>query len=231
VSRTSGHASRVLVVDDEAQIRRLLSVSLSNHGFRVTTAGTGSEAVERLSEHTYDLVLLDLGLPDADGVQVCRDIREWSSVPIIVVSVREGEADKVAALDAGADDYVNKPFGIEELLARMRSNLRRATPAPDDPVLQFGMLTVDLRRRSVSRAGEDIHLTPTEYDLLRVLALHAGRVMTHRQILREARGPAYEGDTPLLRVHMVALRQKLAISPNSPGHIVTEAGVGYRLLP
>jgi two-component system KDP operon response regulator KdpE len=175
--------------------------------------------------------LLDLGLPDVDGVQVCRDIREWSGVPIIVVSVREGEADKVAALDAGADDYVSKPFGIEELLARMRANLRRASPGPDDPILQFGTLTVDLLRRSVSRGGEDVHLTPTEYDLLRVLAVHAGRVLTHRQLLREARGPAYEGDTPLLRVHMVALRQKLAISPNSPGHIATEAGVGYRLVP
>jgi two-component system KDP operon response regulator KdpE len=228
---SSEQETHVLVVDDEAQIRRLLSVSLSNHGFRVATAATGSEAIQRLGEEAFDLVLLDLGLPDADGVQVCRDIREWSGVPIIVVSVRESEADKVAALDAGADDYVNKPFGIEELLARMRANLRRSSPVPDDPVLHFGALTVDLLRRSVSRDGEDVHLTPTEYDLLRVLAIHAGRVLTHRQLLREARGPTYEGDTPLLRVHMVGLRQKLAISPNSPGHIATEAGVGYRLLP
>jgi two-component system KDP operon response regulator KdpE len=137
----------------------------------------------------------------------------------------------VAALDAGADDYVSKPFGIEELLARMRANLRRASAGPEDPILQFGALTVDLLRRSVSLGGEDVHLTPTEYDLLRVLAVHAGRVLTHRQLLREARGPAYEGDTPLLRVHMVALRQKLAISPNASGHIATEAGVGYRLVP
>jgi two-component system, OmpR family, KDP operon response regulator KdpE len=220
----------VLVVDDEAQIRRLLSVSLVNHGFRVETAANGTEALVRLAEQAFDLVLLDLGLPDADGVQVCRDIREWSRVPIIVVSVREDEADKVAALDAGADDYVSKPFGIEELLARMRANLRRASPAPDDPVLRFGVLTVDLLHRCVLRDGKDVHLTPTEYDLLRVLAIHAGRVLTHRQLLREARGPSYEGDTPLLRVHMVALRQKLAISPNLPGHIATEAGVGYRLL-
>jgi two-component system, OmpR family, KDP operon response regulator KdpE len=228
---SDGRETQVLVVDDEAQIRRLLSVSLLNHGFRVETAGTGTEALARLSERVFDLVLLDLGLPDADGVQVCRDIREWSSVPIIVVSVREDEGDKVAALDAGADDYVSKPFGIEELLARMRANLRRASPTPDDPVLRFGLLTVDLQRRCVTRDGEDVHLTPTEYDLLRVLAIHAGRVLTHRQLLREARGPAYEGDTPLLRVHMVALRQKLAISPKLPGHIATEAGVGYRLLP
>lgn len=226
----NGSQTHVLVVDDEAQIRRLLSVSLANSGFQVATAATGAEAIERLGKESFDLILLDLGLPDADGVQVCRDIREWSNVPIIVVSVREGEADKVAALNAGADDYVSKPFGIEELLARMRANLRRISPAPDDPVLHFGPLTVDLRLRSVSRHGTDVHLTPTEYDLLRVLAIHAGRVLTHRQLLREARGPAYEGDTPLLRVHMVALRQKLAISPNSPGHIATEAGVGYRLL-
>lgn len=228
---TSGtQGTRVLVVDDEAQIRRLLTVSLTKHGFRVTTASTGDEALHAVNSGAVDLVLLDLGLPDVDGVQLCRDIREWSSVPIIVVTAREDEADKVTALDAGADDYVNKPFGIEELLARMRANLRRASPEPADPVLHFGALTVDLQRHAVSSQGEDIHLTPTEYDLLRVLALNAGRVLTHRQLLREARGPEYEGDTPLLRVHMVGLRRKLGLPPASPGYIATEAGVGYRLL-
>lgn len=224
-----GVETHVLVVDDEPQIRRLLAVSLANHGFRVTTAASGAEALARLSEESFGLILLDLGLPDIDGIELCRDIREWSGVPIIVVSVREDETQKVAALDAGADDYVNKPFGTDELLARMRANLRRSAAPPEEPVLQFGQLTVDLARRSVTRAGTDLHLTPTEYDLLRVLALHAGKVLTHRQLLREARGPSYEGDTPLLRVHMVALRQKLAIPPDSPGHIATEPGVGYRL--
>ena len=224
-----GVETHVLVVDDEPQIRRLLTVSLANHGFKVTTAATGAEAMARLSEESFGLILLDLGLPDIDGIELCRDIREWSGVPIIVVSVREDETQKVAALDAGADDYVNKPFGTDELLARMRANLRRSAAPPEEPVLQFGQLTVDLARRSVTRAGSDLHLTPTEYDLLRVLALHAGKVLTHRQLLREARGPSYEGDTPLLRVHMVALRQKLAIPPDSPGHIATEPGVGYRL--
>ncbi len=224
------HGTRVLVVEDETQMRRLLTVSLTKHGFQVTTASTGDEALQEVSSGAIELVLLDLGLPDMDGVQVCRDIREWSAVPIIVVTVREDESDKVTALDAGADDYVNKPFGIDELLARIRANLRRASPEPADPVLHFGALTVDLQRHSVSKNGEYIHLTRTEYDLLRVLATHAGRVLTHRQLLREARGPEYEGDTPLLRVHMVALRRKLGISPGLPGHIATEAGVGYRLL-
>jgi two-component system KDP operon response regulator KdpE len=226
----TGLPPRALVVDDEPQIRRLLTVSLSGHGYRVETAANGAEALDRLSVEPFDVVLLDLGLPDLDGIEVCRQIREWSKVPIIVISVREDEGDKVAALDVGADDYVTKPFGMEELLARMRANLRRAIPAAEEPVLVFGELTVDLARRQVSRNGEPIRLTPTEYDLLRVLAGHAGRVLTHRQLLREARGPAYEEDTPLLRVHMVGLRQKLGIGPNQPGHIATEPGVGYRLV-
>ena len=231
MTAASPAGGNVLVVDDEAQIRRLLSVSLSNHGFRVTVASSAAEAMDLLATLAFDLVLLDLGLPDMDGAQVCREVREWSQVPIIVVSVRDAETDKVAALDAGADDFVTKPFGLEELLARMRANLRRASSTPDDPVLRFGALTVDLSRRAVSLGGESVHLTPTEYDLLRVLALNAGRVVTHRQLLREARGPAYESDTPLLRVHMVALRQKLAVPAETPGHIKTEPGVGYRLLP
>ncbi|HEX6510051.1 MAG TPA: response regulator transcription factor [Chloroflexota bacterium] len=226
----SGSETHLLVVDDEAQIRRLLSVSLSSRGFHVDTAGSGEEAIAELGAGQFDLVLLDLGLPDVDGVQLCREIREWSQIPIIVVSVREDEQDKVAALDAGADDYVTKPFGIDELLARMRANLRRVSTEPEAPVLELGPLRIDLASRTVSRDGQDIHLTPTEYDLLRVLALDAGRVLTHRQLLRKARGPSYEEDTPLLRVHMVGLRQKLGIAPNTPGYIATEPGVGYRLL-
>jgi two-component system KDP operon response regulator KdpE len=221
---------RALVVDDEPQIRRLLSVSLSANGYRVGTASSGGEAVERTSREPFDIVLLDLGLPDLDGLEVCRRVREWSQVPIIVISVREDERDKVAALDVGADDYVTKPFGMDELLARMRANLRRAAAPTDEPVLSFGELSVDLARRQVRRGGELLHLTPTEYDLLRVLAAHAGRVLTHRQLLREVRGPAYEEETPLLRVHMVGLRQKLGIGAGRPGHIATEPGIGYRLL-
>ena len=230
MSAGAGQQPRALVVDDEPQIRRLLSVSLAGHGYRVDTAANGSGAIDRLSTDSFDIVLLDLGLPDIDGIEVCRQVREWSQVPIIVVSVREDERDKVAALDVGADDYVTKPFGMDELLARMRANLRRAAPSPDEPILTFGELAVDLARRQVIHKREIVRLTPTEYDLLRVLATHAGRVLTHRQLLREARGPAYEEETPLLRVHMVGLRQKLGIAPGEPGHIATEPGVGYRLL-
>lgn len=222
--------SRLLVVDDEPQMRRLLSVSLSGRGYQVEAVATGEEGIERLATDRFDLLLLDLGLTDMDGLQVCQEVRQWSQIPIIVISVREDERTKVKALDLGADDYISKPFGIDELLARIRANLRRVVAGGDDPVLSIGELTVDLARRRVARDGLEIHLTPTEYELLRVLALHAGRVLTHRQLLREARGPAYEEETPLLRVHMVALRQKLGIAPSSPGYIATEPGVGYRLL-
>lgn len=222
-------SSRLLVVEDERQMRRLLSLSLSRAGYEVETAASAEEATERLVLTPFDLVLLDLGLPDLDGVEVCRQVREWSTIPIIVVSVRETERDKVAALDGGADDYVTKPFNMNELLARVRASLRRTSPAPEAPILTFGDLSLDLTRRLVMRGEQQIHLTPTEYDLFRVLAVQAGRVMTHRQLLRETRGPAYEEDTPLLRVHMVALRQKLAIPPNRPGYIATEPGIGYRM--
>jgi two-component system KDP operon response regulator KdpE len=216
------------VIDDEAQIRRLLSIALSRAGYDVAAVGSGAEGIERLALEPFDLLLLDLGLPDMDGVEVCRQVREWSSIPIIVISVREGDRDKIGALDVGADDYVTKPFSIGELLARIRASLRRI-PGASTPQITLGDLTIDLARREVTRRGERIHLTPTEYDLLRVLALHAGRVLTHRQLLREARGPAYESETPLLRTHMAGLRQKLAMPPNSPGYIATEPGVGYRL--
>lgn len=224
------NGARVLVVDDEPQIRRLLSVSLSSRGYRVEGVATGQESIERLAANHFDIVLLDLGLPDVDGLEVCEQVRQWSSIPIIVISVREDERDKIAALDLGADDYVTKPFSIDELLARMRAALRRMAPGAEQPVVTLGSLTVDLARRRVKRDDHEIHLTPTEYDLLRVLAVHAGRVLTHRQLLREARGPAYEEETPLLRVHMAAIRQKLALPPGEPGYIATEPGVGYRLL-
>jgi two-component system KDP operon response regulator KdpE len=221
---------RVLAVDDEPQIRRLLSVALHSRGYRVDTVATGEEALEALSTNTYELVLLDLGLPDMDGLDVCRRLREWSAIPIIVVSVRGDDRDKVAALDLGADDYVTKPFSMDELLARMRANLRRATAEPEEATITMGPLTLDLARRQLLRGRQEIHLTPTEWDLMRTLALHRGRVLTHRQLLRESRGPAYEDDTPLLRVHIVSLRHKLDVPPGTPGHIVTEPGIGYRLL-
>jgi two-component system KDP operon response regulator KdpE len=230
VSVQPAERTRVLVVDDEPQMRKLLSVSLESRGYRAEVATGGEEAIERLGSGQFDMLLLDLGLPDTDGLDVCRRVREWSQIPIIVISVREHDRDKVAALDLGADDYVTKPFSMDELLARMRANLRRSLSPSDDPLITVGPLSIDLTRRIVTREGEEIHLTPTEYDLLRVLTVHIGRVITHRQLLREARGPAYEEETPLLRVHMVGLRQKLNIPSGVPGHIVTEPGVGYRLL-
>jgi two-component system KDP operon response regulator KdpE len=220
--------ARILVVDDEPQIRRLLSMSLSREGLEVEAVASGEEGIERLVLAPFDLLLLDLGLPGIDGIEVCRQVREWSSIPIIVVSVREGERDKIAALDLGADDYVTKPFSIGELLARVRANLRRI-PGAETPLITLGTLSVDLAHRTVVRDGQQIRLTPTEYDLLRVLAQNAGRVVTHRHLLRETRGPAYEEETPLLRVHIVALRQKLAIAADNPGYIATEPGVGYRM--
>lgn len=230
MTATPGTDQRVLVVDDEQQIRRLLTVSLTSKGYVVEAVGTGTEALDRLLRESFDIVLLDLGLPDIDGADVCRRLREWSAIPVIVVSVREGEREKVAALDAGADDYITKPFGIDELLARIRANLRRVPNAPEDPAIVIGDLTVDLPRRLVLRNTQEIRLTPTEYELLRVLARYAGRVVTHRHLLREVRGPAYEEETPLLRVHMVGLRQKLGLAPGVPGYIATEPGIGYRML-
>ncbi len=221
---------RVLVIDDEPQIRRLLTVALTSHGYWVESAATGEVGLDRLVADRFDLLLLDLGLPEMDGIEVCRHVREWSTIPIIVISVRDAEGSKIAALDFGADDYITKPFGIGELLARMRACLRRIPSGPDAPVITIGPLSVDLAKRRVVSEGRDIRLTPTEYDLLRVLSLHAGRVITHRQLLREARGPTFEEETPLLRVHMVGLRQKLGIRATTPGYIATEPGVGYRLL-
>jgi two-component system KDP operon response regulator KdpE len=192
--------------------------------------GTGEEGLDRLAAAPFDILLLDLGLPGMDGLEVCKQVRQWSQIPIVVISVREGETDKIAALDLGADDYVTKPFSIDELLARMRAALRRVPAEPETPILSIGPLTIDLAGRRVTREGKAVHLTPTEYALLRVLTLHAGRVVTHRQLLREARGPAYQEETPLLRVHMVGLRQKLGVAAGTPGYIATEPGVGYRLL-
>ena len=222
----------VLVVEDEPQMRKFIRASLHSHGYRVIEAERAGEVVALMTSHNPALVLLDLGLPDGDGLDVTTQLREWSRVPIIVISARGREDDKVAALDAGADDYLTKPFGVNELLARMRVALRhadRGDAAPPAQVLVFGELTLDLTRREVTRAGEAVHLTPIEYKLLLLFAQHAGKVLTHRHILKEVWGPAYATQTHYVRVHMAELRKKVEADPSRPKLLVTEPGVGYRL--
>lgn len=220
---------RVLVVDDEPAIRRFLRASLGAHGFIVTEVSCGEDALKAAAISRPEVVILDLGLPDIDGVEVTRRLREWAQIPIIILSVREQEDDKIAALDAGADDYLTKPFGMGELMARMRVALRRSAQTTEEPIYQIDELKVDLARRQVSVADQDISLTPTEYDLLRVLAQHAGKVITHRQLLRMVWGDAYQTETHLLRVNMSNLRRKIEPDPARPHYILTEPGVGYRL--
>jgi two-component system KDP operon response regulator KdpE len=221
---------RVLIVDDEPQIRRFLRASLSAHGYRVSEASCGREALTLTTTERPDLLLLDLGLPDMDGLEVIRRLREWSTVPIIVVSVRGQEAEKIAALDGGADDYVTKPFGMGELLARLRAALRHRLQAEvDNPVFQCAGLQVDLGKRLVTVDGREVKLTPKEYDLLRVLVTHAGKVITHQQLLREVWGPGSLYETHYLRVYVGQLRQKLEPDPAQPRYLLTEPGVGYRL--
>jgi len=220
---------KVLVVDDEPQIRRALRTSLEAHGYEVATVGTGEEGVLGVAEMTPDLVLLDLGLPDVDGAEVIERIRAFSEVPIIVVSVREGQHDKVAALDAGADDFVTKPFGMEELLARSRAALRRRRPEDPTPsVVRFGDLTIDLARRLVTRGDEAVHLTPTEYGLLEALVSNPGKLLSHGWLLRKVWGRGYGTETTYLRTYVRALRRKLGDDASAPALITTEPGVGYR---
>lgn len=222
----------VLVVEDEPQMLRFLRTSLRAHGFRMLEATTAAEAFAEATTHTPELVLLDLGLPDLDGIEVTRKLREWTRVPIIVISARGREDDKVEALDAGADDYLTKPFGVKELLARMRVALRHAEQAgleTDSRVLGFGPLTVDLEHRQVMLEGREVHLTPIEYKLLVLLAHNAGKVLTHRQILKEVWGPAFVGQPHYVRVRMAELRKKIELDPGRPKLLVTEPGVGYRL--
>lgn len=222
----------VFVVEDEPQMRKFIRASLSSNGYRVLEAAEGGEAARLISSHNPELILLDLGLPDVDGLELTRRLREWTRTPIIVISARGREDDKVEALDAGADDYLTKPFGISELLARMRVALRHAreSQAQDAPqVIELDELTIDLTRREVRRAGREVHLTPIEYKLLTLLARHAGKVLTHRQILKEVWGPAYGAQTHYVRVHMAELRKKVEVDPTRPRLIITEPGVGYRL--
>ncbi len=220
---------RVLVVDDEPQILRALRTSLRAAGYEVATADTAEGALAEAAMRPPDAVILDLVLPDGSGTDVCRELRTWTSVPVIVLSAVGDEGEKVAALDAGADDYVTKPVGIDELLARLRAGLRRVTPS-GDPVLTIGELVVDLEKQSVTMAGEPVRLTPLQFDILRVLARNEGKLMTHRAILREVWGPGYGDESSLLHVHISQLRRKLEPDPARPRYIVTSPGAGYRLV-
>lgn len=220
----------ILIVEDEAAIRRFLRASLPLHDYRLVEAVTGAEALHLAAAQRPDLVLLDLGLPDLDGLDLLRRLREWSAAPVVVLSARERERDKIAALDAGADDYLTKPFGVGELLARLRVALRHATPqAAADPVVAAGDWRIDLAARRVRIGGVEIHLTPTEYKLLALLARHAGKVVTHSRLLRELWGDEHEDAQHTLRVHMSQLRHKLEADPARPRRLQTEPGVGYRL--
>jgi two-component system, OmpR family, KDP operon response regulator KdpE len=221
--------NRVLIVDDERAIRRYLRTALEAQGCTVFEAVNGMEALGSAAALHLDLIILDLGLPDIDGVEVTRRIREWTQVPIIVLSVRDQEQDKIEALDAGADDYLTKPFSTGELMARMRVATRRAPHVEDAPTLQVNQLLMDLPHHRVTLAGVEISLTPTEYDLLRLLIQNSGKVLTHRQILRQVWGPTYELETHLLRVNISNLRRKIEPNPARPFYIQTEPGVGYRL--
>lgn len=219
----------VLVVEDEPALRRFLRTSLTTHGYRVVEAGSLREGLAMFTSHNPEVVLLDLGLPDGDGMALVQRVREFSRTPILVVSARGREDQKVDALDAGADDYLTKPFGVPELLARMRAARRHARPS-EQPVVEVGALTVDLERRLVTVGGEEVHLTPTEYRLLAVLARHVGKVLTHRQILEEVWGPGHARHTHYVRVYMAELRKKLEPDPAMPRWLCSEPGVGYRLV-
>jgi two-component system, OmpR family, KDP operon response regulator KdpE len=222
----------VIVIEDEPQIRRFVRSALEAEGWQVHEADTVKKGLTEAGTRKPDLLVLDLGLPDGDGLELIRDVRGWSTVPIIVLSARVDESDKIAALDAGADDYLTKPFGVGELLARMRANLRRPRAAADEaePLFRFGEVEVDRQARLVRRAGSEVHLTPIEYRLLSVLVANAGRVLTHRQLLREVWGPSHAEQSHYLRIYMGHLRQKLEIDPTQPRHLLTETAVGYRLL-
>ena len=228
---TAGPASpEVLIIDDEVQIRRLLRVTLEAAGYRVRDAANGALGLNEAAVARPDAVILDLSLPDLSGLAVLRRLREWSQVPVLILSVRGEEADKIAALDAGADDYLTKPFGGGELLARLRVLMRRVQPATELSVVRFGDIEVDFTKRTVTRAGADLHLTAKEYALLRELLQHRGKVVTHRQLLRDIWGPGHEEDTHYLRVHMANLRKKVEASAEQPVFLKTESGIGYRFV-
>lgn len=220
--------TRILVVDDEPQIARALSINLRARGYTVDVTPTGEQALDLAARHHPDAVVLDLGLPGIDGVDVVRGLRGWSRVPIIILSVRDAERDKVAALDAGADDYVTKPFGMDELLARLRAALRRAAPADEEATVATPHFTVDLAAKRTTGADGEIRLTPTEWHIVEVLVRNRGRLVSQRQLLQEVWGPKYEDETNYLRVYMAQLRRKLEPEPSKPRYFITEPGMGYR---
>jgi two-component system KDP operon response regulator KdpE len=220
----------VLVVDDEPQIRRALATNLKARDYEVDLAATGEEALEIAATTHPDVVILDIGLPGIDGIEVVRGLRGWTSVPIIMLSVREGEVDKVAALDAGADDYVTKPFGMNELLARLRASIRRSAPAGEEPRVVTADFVIDLATKRVMKGDAEVHLTPTEWGLVEMLVRNEGKLVGQRQLLQEVWGPSYEKETNYLRVYMAGLRRKLEADPSQPTHFITEPGMGYRFL-
>lgn len=222
----------ILVIEDEAPIRRFLKMTLVDHGFSFSEASSGKEGLSKIASERPELVIMDLGLPDMDGLEVTKQIREWSNVPIIVLSARENENDKVEALDSGADDYLVKPFGVSELMARLRVALRHANRLSEDQLdssYSFGDIHVDFAKRQVMRESEEIHLTPIEYKMLNTLIRYAGKVVTHKHLLRETWGGEYSDETQYLRVYMAQLRKKLELDPAQPKYLITEPGVGYRL--
>lgn len=222
--------TQILIVDDELQIRRFLRISLEANGYHIHETASGEDAIVRTAQLRPDLIILDMGLPDMDGLEVLKRLREWTQTPVIILSVRDSDNNKVAALDAGADDYLTKPFSIDELMARIRTARRHALPQQEEAIFTSGRLQLDLTRRLVTVDGEAVKLTPTEYALLRLLIQHAGKVLTHQQILRAVWGPGYINETHYLRVYFAQLRQKIEANPALPEIILTEPGVGYRLV-
>ena len=220
----------ILIIDDEPQIRRLLRVTLESNGYQIFDAATGNDGIAQAAQRRPELILLDLGLPDLEGLKVLKRLREWTAVPVIILSVRDQETDKVAALDSGADDYITKPFGSSELLARIRASLRHSQVKAVDALLQFGDLEVDLSSRNVKKAGKEIKLTPIEYELLRLFVTNAGKVLTHKHLLTSIWGPKAVDQTHYLRVHMAHLREKLEDNPSDPKLFSTEPAIGYRFI-
>lgn len=224
-------ALSILVIDNDAQIQRLLTIALKSNGYRVATAGNGQLGIAAAAQNPYDAIILDLSLPDMNGIAVLKDLREWTQTPIVILSVQDGEHEKVECLDSGADDYVTKPFNTAELLARLRAIIRRANHGQaEEPIRRFGPVEINLAVRRVTKNGQPVKLTATEYTLLRLFVQHAGKVLTHRQILREVWGMEYENQTQYLRVYMVRLRERLETNPDEPALFATEPGVGYRLI-
>ncbi len=222
--------ARILIVDDEEQIRRLLKVALGGHDYQIDEAASGQDGLRQAAIFHPDLIILDLSLPDLDGLSVLERIREWSQVPVIILTVQEHEDQKIKALDSGADDYITKPFSMGELLARIRVAMRHAADTEDEPVIILGDLSIDLAHRLVTLKGKELKLTPTEYDILKNLAVHSGRVLTHKQLLCEIWGKEYQNETHYLRVYIGQLRRKIEPDATRPRYIITEPGVGYRLV-